>query len=321
MMDAQHPPFNDPGLKDEGFEVPKKRLPKSGQLRRQASDTASARLLLSPAMLALFVWMIVPLLLTLWFSFQRYNLLDPTTGFAGFDNYSGLLNNPDFWASIKNTLLLVGGVLATTIVFGTLAAVLLDQPLIGRGVLRLFFIAPFFVMPTVSALIWKNLLMNPVTGLLAALTKAVHLKPLDWFTNTPLLAIGVIVAWQWIPFATLILMTALQSLDQEQVEAARLDGAGPLSMLQYIIIPHLARPISIVIMIETIFLLSIFAEVLVTTSGGPGNASTNLTYLVYKTALLNFDVGGASAGGIIAVIFANIVAFFLVRSVATDLDH
>ena len=91
-------------------------------------------------------------------------------------------------------------------------------------------------------------------------------------------------------------------------------------MFFFIVLPHLARPIAVVIMIETIFLLSIFAEILVTTNGGPGDASTNLPYLVYKTALLDFDVGGGSAGGIVAVILANIVAIFLVRTVARGLD-
>ncbi len=280
-----------------------------------------ARLMLAPAVTVLLIWMIVPLVLTLWFSFQRYNLLRPATGFAGFDNYTYLLSGHDLWRSIWNTILLVGGVLMATIVFGTLAAVLLDQPLIGRGILRLLYIAPFFVMPTVSALIWKNLLLNPVTGLFAWLAHLVHVTSIDWFSNVPLLTIGIIVAWQWIPFATLILLTAMQSLDQEQMEAAHMDGARATARFRYIILPHLARPISIVVMIETIFLLSVFAEILVTTSGGPGSASTNLPYLVYKTALLRYDVGGASAGGIVAVILANIVAFFLVRSVATSMER
>ena len=99
-----------------------------------------------------------------------------------------------------------------------------------------------------------------------------------------------------------------------------MDGAKSVSMFFFIVLPHLARPITIVIMIETIFLLSVFAEILVTTNGGPGDASTNLTYLVYKTALLDFDVGGGSAGGIVAVILANVVALFLLRTVARSLD-
>ncbi len=82
----------------------------------------------------------------------------------------------------------------------------------------------------------------------------------------------------------------------------------------------MARAITVVILIETIFLLSVFAEIYVTTSGGPGNATTNIPFLVYKQALLNFDIGGASAGGIIAVILANIVAFFLVRIIGRNLE-
>jgi sorbitol/mannitol transport system permease protein len=144
---------------------------------------------------------------------------------------------------------------------------------------------------------------------------------IDWFGEYPLLAVGIIVAWQWIPFATLILLTAMQSLDRDQLEAATMDGARSIARFFHITVPHLARPISVVVMIESIFLLSVFAEILVTTSGGPGDATTNLTFLIYKTALLDFDVGGASAGGVLAILLANIVAIFLVRTVATNLDN
>ncbi|MDX5376756.1 MAG: sugar ABC transporter permease, partial [Halomonas sp.] len=123
------------------------------------------------------------------------------------------------------------------------------------------------------------------------------------------------------PFALLILLTAMQSLDEDQVEAARMDGAGPLSIFFYITLPHLKRAISVVIMIEMIFLLTIFAEIYVTTSGGPGLATTNLAFLIYIQALLDFDVGLASAGGVVAIILANIVAIFLVRLVARNLEH
>ncbi|TCA13770.1 sugar ABC transporter permease, partial [Rhizobium leguminosarum bv. viciae] len=141
-----------------------------------------------------------------------------------------------------------------------------------------------------------------------------------WLANAPLFSVILIVAWQWLPFATLIMLTALQSLDEEQKEASEMDGAGPISKFIYIILPHMARAITVVILIQTIFLLSVFAEILVTTNGGPGTDSTNLTYLVYAQALLQFDIGGASAGGIVAVILANIVAIFLVRLVGKNLE-
>lgn len=274
-----------------------------------------------PSTLVLILWMSVPLAMTIWFSLLRYSLLDPgNESFIGLLNYEYFLTDPAFFTAMFNTLKLVGGVLVISVVGGTLLALLLDQPFWGRGIVRLMIIAPFFVMPTVSALIWKNLLMHPVQGLFAWIASLFGLQPIDWFAEAPLTAIVLIVAWQWLPFATLILLTAIQSLDEEQKEAAEMDGTPPLSFFFYIVLPHLARPITVVILIETIFLLNVFAEILVTTGGGPGNLTTNIPFLVYAQALLQFDVGGASAGGIVAVVLANIVAFFLVRMIGRNLE-
>ena len=277
--------------------------------------------LVSPSVIVLLLWMIVPLGMTVYFSFIRYNLLNPAiSGFAGFENYEYLLTDPALWTAMGNTLILVGSVLLITVVLGTLLAVLFDTEFYGRGVARLLIIAPFFVMPTVSALIWKNLMMHPINGVVSAFLRGLGIEPVDWFAEAPLISIIIIVSWQWVPFAFLILLTAIQSLDNEQKEAARMDGAGPVSMFFFIILPHLGRALSVVIMIETIFLLTIFAEIFVTTAGGPGLATTNLAFFIYIRALLEFDVGGASAGGIIAVILANIVAIFLVRAVARNIS-
>jgi sorbitol/mannitol transport system permease protein len=273
-----------------------------------------------PSVVLLVLWSIIPLVMTLWFSFEHFNLLEAGRHFIGFENYTFLLTDPSLLAGVWNTLLLVGWVLMITVGLGTLLAVLFDQDFWGRGVARVLVIAPFFVMPTVSALVWKNLLMHPVNGLFAFLAKSVGLAPIDWFTNWPLTAIIIMVAWQWLPFATLILLTSVQALDPERKEAARMDGAGPIAMFFFIILPHLARSIGVVIMIEMLFLLSVFAEIFVTTSGGPGSASTNLPFLIYRYALLDFDVGGASAGGVFAIILANVVAIFLMRSLSKSIQ-
>lgn len=240
--------------------------------------------------------------------------------FAGFTNYKYFLTDPAFFQAIFNTLAIVLGVLFITVVGGIALALLLDQPMFGQGIVRILVIAPFLIMPTVAALVWKNMFMNPVNGLFAWIAKLFGLQPFDFLANAPLMSVILIVAWQWLPFATLILLTALQSLDEEQKEAAQMDGAGAWSRFIYLVLPHLSRAITVVILIQTIFLLSVFAEILVTTNGGPGTQSTNLTFLVYAQALLQFDVGGASAGGIIAVILANIVAFFLMRMIGKTLE-
>src|SRR5260370_25049806 len=205
--------------------------------------------------------MIVPLAMTIYFSTLHYNLLNPGMDqFVGLENYIYFLTDPAFLSSLNNTLVLVGSVLAITIALGILIALLLDQVVIGRSIVRLMVIAPFFVMPTVSALVWKNLLMHPVSGLLAYIATSLGLAPIDWFADMPLLAIILIVSWQWLPFATLILLTALQSLDEEQRVAAEMGGAGPLSCFVYVTLPRLARPFFVVILIETVWLLTVFAD-------------------------------------------------------------
>ena len=142
-----------------------------------------------PAVSVLLVWMVVPLGMTLWFSFQRYNLLNPSlTGFAGINNYKSLLTDSSLWTAMLNTLILVLSVLTVTVVLGTLLAVLFDQEFLGRSVARLVIIAPFFVMPTVSALIWKNMLLHPVNGLVAFLMQSAGLKAIDWFGSWPMTA-------------------------------------------------------------------------------------------------------------------------------------
>ncbi|MFZ5710412.1 MAG: carbohydrate ABC transporter permease [Pseudomonadota bacterium] len=285
------------------------------------SSRSAARLMLSPTVVLLLVWMIVPLALTLWFSLQRYNLLYPDrTGFNDFQNYTRFILSPAFGGAVVNTLILVVGVLVITVVLGVLVALLIDQPLWGQGPVRILVISPFFIMPPVAALIWKNMFMNPSNGLFAEAAKYLGLSPFDFLGNAPLASIILIVAWQWLPFATLILLTALQSLSSEELEAAEMDGASWIGRFWYIMLPHLARAITVVVLIQTIFLLGIFGEILVTTNGGPGNASTTLPYLIYKEALLDFDAGTAAAGGVVAVILANIVAFFLMRAIGRNLD-
>ncbi len=277
--------------------------------------------MISPAVVLLLGWMLVPLSLTIYFSFLRYNLITPGANpFVGWENYYWFLTDPSFKAAMANTFMLVGGVLLITVAGGILFALLLDQPMWGQGIVRIMAIAPFFVMPTVSGLVWKNMFMNPVNGIFGHIAYGLGVQPIDFFSQIPLLSIILIVSWQWLPFATLILLTALQSLDQEQLEAAEMDGAGSMSRFIYIMLPHLARAITVVILIQTIFLLSIFAEILVTTNGGPGVSTTNLTYLIYVSSLLQFDVGIGSAGGVIAIILANIVAFFLMRMIGKNLD-
>ncbi len=277
--------------------------------------------LLVPSVGLLLLWMIVPLAMTLFFAFRRYNLLNPMIhGWAGFRNFEFLFEDPALFHSLLVSVIIVVGVIVITVCLGAVLAAVFNQPFRGQGIARVLMISPFFVMPTVSALVWKNLLLDPVNGLFAAIFRMVGLQPVAWFSAFPLGSVMAILCWEWLPYAFLILFTSLQSMDEEQLEAARLDGASAFDIFFSIQLPHMARAISVTIMIEMIFLLSVFAEIYVTTAGGPGYATTNLTFLIYQRALLAFNVGGASAAGVIAIMLANIVSAFLTRSVGKRLE-
>ena len=271
----------------------------------------------APSIILLLLWMIVPLSMTLYFSFMRYNLLFPErTGFTGSLNYDFFLTDPALFDAVLNTLTLVGSIITISVVLGMGIALLLQEAFRGRGIVRVMLISPFFIMPTVNALIWKNMFMNPVYGLFAFVSGLFGWPIIDWLSDLPLLSIIIMLSWQWTPFALLIFMTSLQSMDKEQIEAAEIEGASFWSKFYYLTLPHLSRAIAVVIMIQAIFHLSIFAEIFVTTGGGPGYDSTNTTFLIFTQALLQFDVGVASAGGVFAIIIANIIAFFLIKTVA-----
>lgn len=309
------------------------------------SDRSLPRLLQTPAVLLLLVWMLVPLSMTLYFSFIRYvlnSLRRPEwtkpaiSNWRGFGNYEFVLNNKDFLLAIQNSLLIVCSIIILTVVLGVFIAVLINKSFPGQGIVRVLLISPFFVMPAVNAVLWINMILDPVLGLQGLAIGGLN-QLIENLQNTPLLgnffslwpefepisfratqtsayAVIMMVTWQWTPFAVLIFMTSLQSEDIQQKEAAILDGAGAWSQFRFLTLPHLGRPIAIVVMIQAIFHLSLYAEIEIVSRG---NGNKNLPYLIGEFA--NNNIGAASATGIIAVILANIVAIFLLRMLGKTL--
>lgn len=309
------------------------------------SNRLIPRLLQAPSIMLLLVWMIVPLSLTLFFSFIRYVLNSTTrpewttpsiSNWRGLGNYAYVLDNKDFWLAIKNSLFIVSSILILTVILGLAIAVLINRSFPGRGIVRVLLISPFFVMPAVNAVLWINMILDPVLGLnglaVAGLNNMIagltdfpilghffalwpKLEPISFrAAQTSAYAVIMMVTWQWTPFAVLIFMTSLQSEDESQKEAAILDGASAWSRFINLTVPHLARPIAIVVMIQSIFHLSLYAEIEIVSRG---NGNKNLPYLIGEFAANN--IGAASATGIFAVILANIVAIFLLRIIGKSL--
>ena len=267
-----------------------------------------------PAIIYLIVLTQLPLLLTLYYSFTNWNLLRPDrTRFVGFENYLDFFRNPDIITILRNTLVFSMSVVLWSLILGMILALLLNRQFRGRGLARTLLITPFLIMPTVSAVMWKNMLFNPAFGLISSTLAALGGPRIDWINSYPMLSIVIIVTWEWTPFMMLILLAGLQSLAQESMEAAQIDGAGALEMFYYIILPHLRRYIEIGVLLEVLFVLNIFGEIFVTTTGGPAIDTTTLTFDIYKEAFSRWNVGRASAYGVFAVILANIVTIFFLR--------
>lgn len=280
----------------------------------QISDQVLRRALIWPALIYMIIVTQVPLLFTLRFSLERWNMNRPDRrGFTGLDNYIDVITDASFWTIIGNTAVLTGAVVLITFVLGLMFALLLNRNFFGRGIVRTLLITPFLIMPTVSAIVWKNVLLDPSFGFLTKLIESVGFPTPDFLGNYPMASVILIVVWQWTPFMMLILLAGLQSLSHEQIEASQIDGANPLHMLRYIVLAHLQRYIEIAVLMETLFILSIFGVIFITTTGGPGIQTTNLSYAIYDEAFSSRDIGDASTMGIYAIIVANIVVTFFVQ--------
>jgi sorbitol/mannitol transport system permease protein len=289
--------------------------------------------------------MLGPLSMTLYFSFIRYVLnstrrpewMTPSpSNWRGLGNYEFVLNSKDFWFALQNSLFIVGSILAMTVILGLAIAVMVNRNFPGRGIVRVLLISPFFVMPAVNGVLWINMLLDPVLGLQGIAVNGLNnmvdglrdfpvlgaffslwpeIQPISFrATQTSAYAVIMMVTWQWTPFAVLIFMTSLQSEDESQKEAATLDGASPWSQFINLPVPHLARPIANVVMIQSIFHPSLYAEIEIVSRG---NGNKNLPYLIGEFSFNN--IGAASAAGIFAVILANIVAIFLLRMIGKSL--
>ena len=275
--------------------------------------------LVRPAVIYLVILTQVPLLLTLYYSLTNWNLLRPDrTRFVGLENYLDFFRNPDVITIVRNTLVFSTSVVLWSLVLGMILALLLNREFRGRGLARTLLITPFLIMPTVSAVMWKNMLFNPAFGLISSTLAAFGGPRIDWINSYPMMSLVIIVTWEWTPFMMLILLAGLQSLAQENLEAAQIDGAGHIEMFYYIILPHLRRYIEIGVLLEVLFVLNIFGEIFVTTTGGPAIDTTTLTFDIYKEAFMRWNIGRASAYGVFAVILANVVTLVFLRVIRSN---
>jgi sorbitol/mannitol transport system permease protein len=287
-----------------------------GRLAFLRSQSAYRIGLLLPALVYLAVMTQAPFLVTLWYSFHNWILTSPELGhrWIGLDNFRyELTEDPIFRTAIFNTLQITAGVVGGSLVLGLGFALLLNRRFPLRGVARALMIAPFFIMPTVNAVVQKNLFLNPIFGLVNWVTTSLGFDRVDWLATYPKLGIISMAVWQWAPFMMLILLAGLQGISDEVREAAQIDGAGPITEFRRITLPLLGPYIELAVLLGLIYILQLFGEIFVATQGGPGTETTTIPYYVYQTISQANDVGTSSAQGVLAIIFSAIIAALLLR--------
>src|SRR5467141_1748364 len=276
------------------------------------------RLPLLPALVYVILITQIPFLLTIYYSFFSWNLLKPGSfKFAGLDNYARLLTDESIRTAVLNTVILTLAVIAISVILGLAVASLLNSEVFGKGIMRTLMIAPFLIMPTAGALIWKDTLLNPLFGLLPYVLSPFGLGRVDWVNQYPMQSVVAVEVWRWTPFMMLIILAGLQSQNPEVLEAARVDGASALQAFRRITLP-LVRPfIELGALLGSLFVVQTFDSIFMLTHGGPGEDTTNIPFLLYLVAFQGYSIGQASAIGVVAVILTTIVATIGLRTMFT----
>jgi sorbitol/mannitol transport system permease protein len=273
---------------------------------------------LLPALTFMVIVTQLPFVLTVWYSLQSWNLLHPgTKHYVGLRNYRTIFSDHIFRTAVVNTVIFTVAPVILSIVIGTGIALLLDRRVFGRGFLRTLIVSPFLVMPAAAALVWKFTILDPVFGVLNYFLKPFGVHKVDWINTHSQATIITVLTWQWTPFMVLIVLAGLQSQSQDILEAARVDGADGFRIFRSLTLPHLRPYLELGILLGSIYIVQAFDAIFMITSGGPGQKTTNLPYYLYEVAFRGFDIGRASAMGVMVVIATIIIATLALRLISS----
>ena len=260
---------------------------------------AFAYLLNAPALLAICVLAGYPIVYSAWVSLHKFNLKRPNVfRFIGLDNYSEILKSPEFWSALWITVQFTVMVVALVAILGVLVALLLNQSFPGRGVLRTLILLPWAIPPVVNGLMWQWIYDSKIGALNGLLTTIGAIKEYRGWLSEPLSALLALVSadvWNTLPLAVILLLAALQRIPAELYEAARMDGAGRLQTFWYVTFPWIAQVLLVVLILQTLAAIRAFDIIYVLTGGGPGTATTTLTWQTYLTTFDSLDFGRGNA--------------------------
>ncbi|MCC6613199.1 MAG: sugar ABC transporter permease [Anaerolineae bacterium] len=297
--------------------------PRSAPKRRLLSDSAYSVLLITPAMILILIFALVPLAYAINVSFRFADLTSPRgiADFVGLENYHFALKDNFFWASVQRTLQFAISAVVLEMVLGIAIAFLLNEIKWLKGIARSLIILPLAASPFAVGLIWRYM-YHPEFGVFNYIVSRLGMPEQNWLGNASLAMPSVIAfdVWQWTPFVALIVLAGLQALPKEPFEAAELDGASRWRVLRTLTFPLLSPVLTLVLVLRTIDAVRLYDAVVSLTGGGPGTSTEVVTFYLYRLGLRFFRLDQASAMSLLflyaTVVFTGLVMRRFMRQMA-----
>lgn len=296
-------------------------LKKDYKISERGKDLVFAYSLLIPSIMVFLIVIFFPIIKGIAASFCNYTILNMKKGMVwnNFENYRKVWANGDFLVQLKNTLVFVLGTVIIEFVIGLALALMLNSEICGRNILRASFLIPWTIPSIVVAVLW-SWMFQAQFGVLNFLFSELGLLSnpyLEWLQNpkTAMLTIVVACVWRQTPYMIVMLLSGLQSVRADLIEAGEIDGASYWQRLTHIILPSIKPVIGTTLITSFLSSFQQFTIIYNMTAGGPVDATTTLSIATYKLAFTSFDLGAGSALGVIwLIILGSIVTVYNVKS-------
>jgi raffinose/stachyose/melibiose transport system permease protein len=271
------------------------------------------RLYLVPTLIINFVIVLVPALLTVVLAFCSWDGISTPT-FSGLDNFRALFADGVFWSALTNNIIWTGIFLVVPIAMGLLAASMLLIVRRGSNFFQVVYFLPVVIATVITARVWQGMIYSPVTGVFGMLARMglPVANPLAQ-PSTALFGVATVDLWHWWGFLCVIFFAALRQVPQEQIEAARIEGASYGQMMRYVLLPAIRPTIMLMMIMTVIWSFLAFDFVYILTQGGPAFSSEVLSTLAYRHAFYDLNVGQAAAAALVISLFGLVGTFFYVR--------
>ena len=275
-----------------------------------------------PALLPVAAFTIFPIAYAFWTSLHQVMLLFPGEDFVGLDNYANVVTGEYFATALKNSLLFTTFAAPIVVILGTAVAIFLNREFFGVGALRSIVLLPWVLPGAISAVLWVWV-FHPSWGVINSILKSLSIieSSIPWLTNPDLAFVSVLVAhvWTQIPFTVVLVMAALSTLNPELTEAASIDGATRAQRFRFVVFPHIKAIVVVLLIYNALTAFTSYDIVYAMTGGGPGTATTLLSFHIWKESFSMYDFGAGSAVAVIVVAISAVLILAITRAMPSDL--